>query len=148
MKKALKESEVPSEFDFLSIDLDLNTWHIRRALIELRPRLLCVEYNGHIPPQIDYIVPYKADAWWDGSARFGASLKVLESLGSTGGYSLVYCDLSGAKPIFFIRNDLNLDMFVQPLTAGAKLKRIRPWVAGQWGHRRAMLQIVTRKEND
>lgn len=138
VKKALTQSGIPNEFDFLSIDLDLNTWHIWSALIELRPRLVCVEYNGHIPPQVDYIVPYKADAWWDGSARFGASLKAFENLGKKGGYSLVYCDLSGTNA-FFVRNDLNLDMFVQPYTAEAKFKRIRPWIAGQWGHRRAML---------
>ena len=138
VKKALKESGVPNDFYVLSIDLDLHTWHIWRALIELRSRLLCVENNGHIPPQNDYIVPYKADAWWDGTARFGASLKAFESLGKTGGYSLVYRDLSGTNA-FFIRNHLNLDMFVQPFVAEAKFKRIRPWVAGQWGHRRAML---------
>jgi hypothetical protein len=112
----LNEMNVPAEFDFLSIDIDYNTYHIWSALSEFRPLAVCVEYNSFLGPSINWVVPYDPEKIWDGSRIFGASLKALELLGAKMGYSLVGCDFSGVNA-FFVREDLTADRFAEPFTS-------------------------------
>lgn len=115
--RALVEPHSDPEPDLLSLDIDYNTSHIWRALDFLRPRVVCIEYNGHYPPSIAYEVPYKADGAWHGTTRFGASLKALELIGREKGYSLVACDGHGVNA-FFVRDDLcSEERFQAPFTA-------------------------------
>lgn len=105
------------EPDYVSVDIDYNTAHIWRKLLSLRPRLFCIEYNAHYPPTMDVEVPYRPDGVWRGTTRFGASLKALENIGRSGGYSLVGCDIFGVNA-FFVRDDLvGNDLFLAPFTA-------------------------------
>lgn len=105
------------EPDYISVDIDYNTSHVWRKLFKLRPRLFCVEYNAHYPPSVSYEVPYKPDGVWDGTNRFGASLKALELIAQEHGYNLVGCDIFGVNA-FFVRADLcSEEIFLAPFTS-------------------------------
>lgn len=121
------------EWDLLSIDIDMNTSHVWRALKHLRPLVAVIEYNPAFPASIDWEIPYDPAALWQGDNYFGASLKCLEHLGAELGYVLVGCELSGINA-FFVREDLaSEDKFLAPFTAEEHYEplRIIPPVAHQ-----------------
>lgn len=107
---------VPKEFDLLSIDIDQNTYYVWEGLRAFRPRVVVIEYNAALPPDIDWKVRYSPERSWDGTQNFGASLKSFELLGRDFGYSLVGCDFSGVNA-FFVRNDLISNKFAEPFTS-------------------------------
>jgi hypothetical protein len=111
-----RKAGVPAEFDLLSIDIDRNDYYVWEAIREFRPRAVVIEYNAIFPPTVDWVIEYDANAMWDVTSRYGASLAALERLGRTKGYSLVGCNLTGVNA-FFVRNDLVGDKFSAPYTA-------------------------------
>ena len=104
IQQLLSDNYIPKEFDFLSVDVDMNTHHIWSAISDFKPRVVCIEYNASIPPSVDYSVPYNPEATWDGSNYFGAGLKSLEVIGKKLGYKLVGCEYLGINA-FFVRAD-------------------------------------------
>jgi hypothetical protein len=118
--------------DLLSIDVDMNTSHLWRAL-DLAPRACCIEYNASIPAPIAWEVPYDPAARWDGTARFGASLKTLETIGRAKGMSLVGCDAAGVNS-FFVRADLAPSHFPEPFDADTHWEPPRYHLAFRRGH--------------
>lgn len=117
VSRLLHQSEIPETFDFLSVDVDRNTYWIWRALQSYRPRVVCVEYNALFPPDIEWKVEYYPERMWNKSSYFGASLLAFERLGQELGYCLVGCTLSGINA-FFVREDLcDERRFVAPFTA-------------------------------
>ena len=120
----LRENEVPKEVDLLSVDIDRNTYYVWEALSEFRPRVAVIEYNGLIPPSVDYRVNYSAEAQWDGSGQLGAGLKTYELLATRIGYRLVGCELTGVNA-FFVREDLVGDHFLEPFTAERHFEPMR-----------------------
>jgi hypothetical protein len=129
---------IPKDFDLLSIDIDQNTFYIWEALHKYLPRVVVVEYNSAIPPDIDWKVQYVAKSTWDGTQNFGASLKAFEKLGIQLGYSLVGCDFNGVNA-FFIRNDLVANKFADPFTAENHYEPPRYQFYHRRGHRRTIL---------
>lgn len=122
--------------DYISIDIDYNTSHIWRKLMKLKPRVFCIEYNAHYPPNMIYEVPYKSDGVWEGTTRFGASLKALEMIGRDHGYSLVCCDILGINA-FFVRDDLCCEkLFYSPFAAENHYEPPRYYNVFMRGHRR------------
>jgi hypothetical protein len=89
--------DVPTDFDFLSIDIDGNDYHAWAAVFRYQPKLVCVEFNPTIPTEVDFVQPA------DGAARQGASLAALVRLGAEKGYELVAATLVNA---LFVRADL------------------------------------------
>jgi hypothetical protein len=131
----LKGAGVPGEFDFLSLDIDQNTYWLWDALRCFRPRIVVVEYNANWPASLDWKVPYDPAKVWDGrSAAYGASLKAFERLGLELGYGLVACDLTGTNA-FFVRNDLLQDRFVGPFDAETHYEPPRYFLNGPWCER-------------
>jgi hypothetical protein len=126
---------VPSTFDLLSLDIDLNTPHLWRALTSYRPRVAVVEYNASFPPSVAWEVPYIADAIWEGSNWFGASLATMEQIGTTQDMALVGCDLAG-HDAFFVRVDLTGDYFAAPFTAAHHYEPPRYYLTRTHGHPR------------
>lgn len=127
----LASLKVPAEFDLFSLDIDQNTWHVWDGLQGFRPRVVVVEHNASLPPDVDWVARYAADRVWKGGMNFGASLLAFERLGRSKGYSLVGVETTGANA-FFVRDDLLGDHFDAPFTAehhyqppryGAVLKR-------------------------
>jgi hypothetical protein len=74
---------VPHDFDFLSIDVDGNDYHIWKAISKYRPKTICVEFNPTIPTEVKFV--QRADP----SVHQGASLFSLVELAKEKGYELV-----------------------------------------------------------
>lgn len=130
----LEEAGAPKSFDHLTVDLDMNTSHVWRALEHYRPRVACIEYNASIPASCEFVVPYDPEAVWDGSNFYGASLKALERLGAACGFSLVGCDFYGVNA-FFVGPGEDLSGFVEPFTAEKHYQPpnyLAPFRHGHW----------------
>lgn len=80
----LSNTELPHNFDLLSIDVDGIDFYIWKNFIYYRPKIVIIEHNPTIPPHISYVQEE------DGSIR-GASVLALYELGISKGYSLVCC---------------------------------------------------------
>lgn len=106
-----------AQIDLLSVDIDGNDYYILQEIRSLSPRVIVVEYNAKFPPDVSWVMEYDETHRWDGTDYFGASLKALEELLVSKGYSLVACNLLGCNA-FFVRNDLASDPpFCSPFTA-------------------------------
>ena len=132
---------VPKEFDLLSLDIDQNTFYAWEGLSEFRPRVVVVEYNASIPPDVDWKVRYDPQRTWDGDNNFGASLLAFELLGRRLGYSLVGCDFVGVNA-FFVRDDLVDDLFAAPFTAANHYEPPRYAMLHRRGHRSVILDRI------
>jgi hypothetical protein len=129
---------VPKEFDLLSLDVDQNTYYLWESLRGFKPRVVIVEYNAAIPPEVDWKVQYGAGRAWDGTQNFGASLKAYEKLGLKLGYYLVGCEFTGTNA-FFVREDLATDQFIGPFTAENHFEPPRYGYIRWRGHRRTSI---------
>ncbi|MBS7703526.1 hypothetical protein [Chelatococcus asaccharovorans] len=123
------------EIDFLSLDIDMNTSHVWRAL-SLKARVACLEYNASFPPEVEFEVAYDPQAAWQGSSYFGASLLSLDTIARQKTMALVGCDLMGINA-FFVRQDLAEAHFAGPHTPAAHYQPPRYALAGARGHPRA-----------
>ena len=90
------------DIDFLSMDFDGNDAYLVESLKELKPKIICTEYNASIVPPGLFCIDYKDDYVWSGDDCFGASLQFFVNLLPE--YKLVCCCLTGANA-FFVRND-------------------------------------------
>lgn len=131
----LDAQNVPHAVDFLSVDVDQNTSHIWRALNRIS-RAACIEYNASLPPTVAVEVPYDPSGCWDGSSFFGASLKMMEKIGTEKGVSLVGCDFSGVNAYFVANEDLQ-DRFSAPFTAEHHYEIAKYGFMPQVGHPRS-----------
>lgn len=130
----LREADAPQACDYLGIDLDMNTYHIWKALRGVAPRAACIEYNASIPPSYEFAVPYDPEAVWDGSNWYGAGLKSLELLGAEKNMRLVGCDFYGVNA-FFISENEDLTAFEEPFTAEKHYQPptyLAPFRNGHW----------------
>lgn len=121
--------------DYLSVDIDMNTSHVWRVL-PISARVMCIEYNASVPPEVEFEVAYDPGSTWDGSNYFGASLKSLERIGQSKGMALIGCDLMGVNA-FFVRGDLADRHFPGPRTAEAHFQPPRYHLSGHRGHPRS-----------
>lgn len=84
----LKKYECPTNFDFLSVDLDSFDYDIIESLLrEYKPVLICAEYNATIPPDVPVKLEYEEGYTWDGTNKYGfsfsAGVKLFEKFGYT-----------------------------------------------------------------
>ena len=79
----LSEIAIPHDFDFLSVDIDGNDYHVWRAITKLRPKIVCIEYNPTIPDPVDFVQPA------DPEISQGSSLLAITRLAREKGYELV-----------------------------------------------------------
>ena len=133
ISETLSHLQVTADIDLLSLDIDRNTYWVWAALRQLRPRVVVVEYNGHIPAEMDWKVDYDARLSWNCTGYFGASLKAYELLGKEMGYSLVGCNMSGVNA-FLVRDDLCGDKFEAPFTSEKHYEPFRQFLEGRRGH--------------
>jgi hypothetical protein len=78
----LATTELPRDFDLLSIDIDGNDYHVWESLTSYRPRLVVIEFNPVIPNDILFIQDP------DIAINQGCSLRALIELGKRKGYEL------------------------------------------------------------
>jgi hypothetical protein len=90
----LADTPIPRTFDFLSIDIDGNDYHVWKACARYEPKVVAIEFNPTIPTEVAYV----QDA--DPSVSRGCSLLALVELGKAKGYELV-CVLPYTA--FFVR---------------------------------------------
>jgi hypothetical protein len=134
----LEQLEVPQEFDLLSLDIDQNTYYAWEGLERFRPRVVVIEYNGKLPPDVNWKVQYDPKRTPDGTQNYGASLKALELLGRRLGYSLVGCDFVGVNA-FFVRDDLVGDKFAEPFSSENHFEPFRHGLTHHRGHTNSIL---------
>lgn len=92
----LANTEIPLDFDFLSIDIDGMDYWILKSLIVYRPKVICIEFNPTIPNAVSFVQVN------DHRIKHGSSAKAIECLGRDMGYGIVAateCNL------FLVRND-------------------------------------------
>jgi hypothetical protein len=51
----LERTEIPLDFDFLSIDIDGNDYHVWKASTKYRPKVVVIEFNPTIPDTIEFV---------------------------------------------------------------------------------------------
>jgi hypothetical protein len=102
----LNQSNVPNNFDILSLDLDGCDYWIWRNLY-FKPKLVIAEYNSNWEHSVT--VPYSETHVWDGTQFYGASGTALNNLAMSKGYDLVgHCPNSN---LFFLDSRLNNGRF-------------------------------------
>jgi hypothetical protein len=79
----LAETPIPRDFDFLSIDIDGNDYHVWKAMRHYRPKLVCIEFNPTIPTELEFVQAANR------GINHGSSLMSLVRLGQSKGYELV-----------------------------------------------------------
>lgn len=138
VEQVLSSLKVSPDIDLMSLDVDQNTFHIWRAIENIKPRVVIVEYNATIPPGVEWHVAYDAEKCWDRTTNFGASLTSFEKLGREKGYSLVGCDFHGANA-FFVLDECVGDLFSKPFTASNHYEPPRYYLSGRRGHIKTIL---------
>jgi Methyltransferase FkbM domain len=79
----LAETDIPGDFDFLSIDVDGNDYHIWKAMSRYQPKIVCIEYNPTLASGVHFVQEAGP------SVMHGSSPSAIEALGKEKGYSLV-----------------------------------------------------------
>ncbi len=95
LDQILKKTPIPTDFDYLCIDIDGNDYHVWKAMTKYKPKVVCIEFNSTVPTEVDFVQPA------DPSVNQGASLLSLVELGKKKDYELV-----AVLPInaFFVRS--------------------------------------------
>jgi hypothetical protein len=86
----LKTTEIPSDFDLLSVDIDGNDYHVWEAVHEYRAKVVIIEYNPTIPVEVEFVQPR------DMNVNQGSSLLSINKLAKKKGYELVATTLTNA----------------------------------------------------
>ncbi|MFH1562464.1 MAG: hypothetical protein ABIF11_03470 [Nitrospirota bacterium] len=83
LDRILKDTPIPIDFSFLSIDIDGNDYHVWKSMSKYEPKLICIKFNPTIPTEVRFVQPPNP------SINQGASLLSLIELGKEKGYELV-----------------------------------------------------------
>jgi hypothetical protein len=79
----LANTQIPKKFDVLSIDVDGNDYHIWEAVRKYKPKVVIIEFNGTIPPEVEFVQPP------DMKVTQGSSILAITELAKSKGYELV-----------------------------------------------------------
>ena len=96
-----EENGVPTDFDYLVIDIDSNDYYVWRAIQQYRPKVVQIEYNAAFAPPQLAVVEFHPLNYWDFTDYYGASIQSLYELGKKKGYELVYGNQAGNN-LFFV----------------------------------------------
>lgn len=110
----LAETEIPKQFDLLSLDIDGNDYHVWESLMRHVPRVAVIEYNPSIPNDINFVQPR------DMRVQQGSSLRALTDLGRKKGYELVA--VTDTNAIFVLR-----ELFQQLDIGDGSIESLRPY---------------------
>lgn len=95
LDKILERTNIPSEFAFLSIDIDGNDYHIWESFKNYKPLVVCIEINETVPPGVPFVQAK------DFSVSQGAGIESMTSLAKQKGYELVCVSENNA---FYVRD--------------------------------------------
>jgi hypothetical protein len=100
-----RQHHVPKEPEYISIDVDsTDLWLFEAVVKEYRAMVFSVEYNCNYPLGSAITFPNDPKERWQGDRGYGASLKALNMVANSHGYSLLW--VVPRLDAFFIRNDL------------------------------------------
>jgi hypothetical protein len=130
----LEAARCPSEFAFLSLDIDsYDHYLLDRILAVFRPRLICVEINENVPPPLKFTVTFGEDQYWTGDHFQGQSICKCHELCLKHRYDIVELHYNN---LFLVPSELNAWPALTPqdaYDAGYRLKPDRqerfPWNA-------------------
>ncbi len=97
------QASVPRDFDFLLIDIDGIDYWIWKAITAYRPKVVCIEFNSGMGPDLHFTVDYQPSFCWQGDDYVGASFATLCQLAQEKGYELIHCTSSGDNLIFVLK---------------------------------------------
>jgi hypothetical protein len=83
LDSVLRDIQMPIDFDLLSIDVDGNDYHILKAVEDYKPKVVLIEFNPTIPPQVEFVQPR------DMAVTQGSGLLSIKKLAKSKGYELV-----------------------------------------------------------
>jgi hypothetical protein len=92
----LGKTSIPKNFDFLSIDIDGNDFHVWKVVSKYRPKIVCIEYNPTIPSEIEFVQEANP------ITSQGSSILSIVSLAKDKGYELI--SVVGCNAIFVDSN--------------------------------------------
>jgi hypothetical protein len=95
LNNILKNTYFNKNFDFLSIDIDGNDYHVFNSLTTYIPKLICIEFNPTIPNDVFFIQKK------DGKNSTGSSAKAILALGVKKNYFPI---AATTVNLFFIHN--------------------------------------------
>jgi hypothetical protein len=79
----LKKTELPDDFDLLSIDIDGNDYHVWGKVNDYKPKIVIIEYNPTIPNPVEFVQSRNM------RISQGSSLLSINNLAKIKGYELV-----------------------------------------------------------
>lgn len=79
----LRSTDIPVNFDLLSIDIDGNDYHVWAAVKHYKPKVVVLEYNPTIPNPVEFVQAR------DIHINQGSSILSLDKLAKDKGYELV-----------------------------------------------------------
>lgn len=109
----LSQTNIPKEFELLSIDVDGIDYHIWMNFIQYSPKVVIIEHNPTIPPHIEHIPDAK-------SSITGTSVGALYKLGLEKNYALVACT---AVNSIFVRKEFYPLFEIEDNTPEALMKK-------------------------
>ena len=128
----LKENNVSPDVDLLSLDLDLTTHLVWKALKYITPKVLVIEYNGFFPKNTLWKANIKGNESWDGSINMGASLSTIIQISDHKNYKFIGTELSGTNA-FFVHQSIQ-HCFTDFIDV-ANHQPARPYIVNEPDHR-------------
>ena len=101
----LKKTDIPEDFDLLSIDVDGNDLWIWESVQRYNPKVVVVEYNYTYPVDSSVTIKYDPNHRFQENNYYGASAGAFNKLAGLKGYVLV-ASTHGLN-LFFCRKDLS-----------------------------------------
>lgn len=92
-----QKTPIPRDFDFMSIDIDGNDYHIWASMGTYRPRVIMLEFNPDVPNDVVFIQERSF------AVSQGSSLRAMVELGKRKGYELAA--IVAANAIFVVKED-------------------------------------------
>ena len=93
------------EIDFFSIDIDSYELKCLQNLNIISPRLICVEYNSKVRPNLMLNIKEINDFKWEYDDYYGSSLLSIDKVMREKGYKLIATNITGSNA-FFVKNEL------------------------------------------
>lgn len=93
----LSDTDIPIDFDFLSIDIDGNDYWILESLKNYQPKLISIEFNPSIPNVVSFVQDYNPQT------KHGSSALAISELARIKGYTVVAATMCN---LLLVRNNL------------------------------------------
>lgn len=113
----LQSTPIPTDFDFLSIDIDGADFHIFKSIERFSPKIVCIEFNPQIPVGVEYIQERSF------RVKQGSSATSIFNLAKSKGYELIAitnCNL------IFIKNEFLGYLQLEDSSIGTSLLQMHP----------------------